>query len=152
MELAFSSDSHKHFDCSKCRQSVKKLRKCETNRWDYTFEKDGNPFPMEVFKGGNLYGFCPGKAQWYSYLTNIYEIMASCCEMGVLPYSGGLLDQPEWFIRNIGWFSQRYQDLASVTRSGLGGKLEKNPSPKGGSKDGGKQGSSLHNRGKRLRR
>jgi hypothetical protein len=137
------------------RENIKKVRKCADNKWDHTFEEDGAAFPMQVFQGGTLYGFCPGKAQWYSYLEKTYALLSLCCELNVLPYPGSIMDQPKWVIEHLSWFSRRYNQLKQVSRSGFG-KLEKkktfSPAKNIGSDDGSRpRRPNIHNRSRQQR-
>lgn len=49
----------KGFDCDKCHEDTKRLRRCAEDRWDWSIH-DG-PFPIRIRDGENGYAFCPAK-------------------------------------------------------------------------------------------
>lgn len=50
----------RNFDCSKCLEATKKIRRCTEERWDFT-SKDGKDFPISLIKGTEGHSFCPSK-------------------------------------------------------------------------------------------
>lgn len=56
----FDEDREKRgFECTKCHEDTKRLRRCEEDRWDFGVH-DG-PFPIRLREHGDAYGFCPAK-------------------------------------------------------------------------------------------
>lgn len=119
LDLAFADDDMigkgRSFDCSTCHKNIKKLRRCEEDRWDLNHE-DGIIFPIEVFKGGQKYGFCPGKVTWASefHTKRIFDLLVLSCDTKHLLYSGGLMEQPSWFVSRLSWFAPRYNALKNA--------------------------------------
>ena len=93
-----------------------KLRRCEEDRWDFT-EDDAALFPIRLTQGGAGYGFCPAKATWDPELVSLYRLLILSYETKQLLYSGGLADQPGWFIELMGWFVPRYDELKFYHRA-----------------------------------
>lgn len=117
MELTFADHAKlkkegRHFDCSTCK--VAKLRRCKEDRWDFT-DKDANIFPMYVHQGGELYGFCPAKATWDSWTVTMYRALVCAVSTGAQWQSGGISEQPEWWIDLLSWFSTQY-DMTNFSR------------------------------------
>ena len=72
---------------------------------------------MYVEQGGELYGFCPGKATWDTEAVKLYEYMLLFTETGVPYQSGGLRDQPDWFVQNAAWFVPLYRQKMFFSRA-----------------------------------
>jgi hypothetical protein len=100
------------FDCSTCK--VSHLRRCKEDKWDFT-ENDAPFFPMYVNQGGELYGFCPAKATWDSWTVTMYKALLCSATTGSQWVSGGISEQPEWWIDLLSWFVTRY-DMSNFTR------------------------------------
>lgn len=100
------------FDCSTCK--VSHLRRCREDRWDFT-EEDASFFPMYVQQGGDLYGFCPAKATWDSWTITMYKALLCATTTGTQWNSGGISEQPEWWVDLLSWFVTRY-DMTNFTR------------------------------------
>lgn len=77
---------------------------------------------MYVHKGGGLYGFCPGKATWDHEATSLFELMVVTVEHKAMLVTGGLADQPGWFVKLLAWFGPAYRtkDFISKARMVLG--------------------------------
>lgn len=63
---------------------------------------------MYVHKGGTLYDFCPGKATWDTEAVTLFGLLALSSETGVMLESGGINDQPAWYIDMLAWFMPLY--------------------------------------------
>jgi len=72
---------------------------------------------MYINDGGPSFGFCPGKATWDRSTVSLYRLLIICAETGALYNSGGISDQPEWFVELLGWFLPRYNDLRFNSRA-----------------------------------
>lgn len=108
--------SGRNFTCSKCDPSVKKLRRCQEDRWDFTDKDNGAIWPMYVEKGGPTFNFCPGKATWDHEVAELYKILEITYHTKQLPFSGALLEQPSWFIDCLHSFLVMYDDLKYYSR------------------------------------
>jgi len=97
----------RNFDCSKCSEDIAAARRCKTPRWDHKSE-ESSIFPIAIVKGGATYGFCPGKAMTDYQTVKIYRILSLAAETGALLNSGGIVDQPSWFIEMLTWFIPVY--------------------------------------------
>jgi hypothetical protein len=123
LDLTYASPERAaSFNCLTCRDRVKKLRRCKEDREDFTFEKDGNPWPIQIDKGGETYGFCPGKVTWRVENSDLLRLLIVGAETGVMIRGGGLADQPSWWIDLLGWFIPKYDAIkfASKARQVLG--------------------------------
>ena len=81
------------------------------DRWDFT-EQDGNAFPVYITQGGGLYGFCPSKVARDDHASvQVFQLLMIAAETGAMLRTGGLEDQPDWFIEMLGWLIPRL-DLA----------------------------------------
>lgn len=104
------------FDCRECKDSIKKLRRCEDDREDFT-NKDGPFWPIQIYQGGELYPFCPGKATWDVELLSIFRLLILAAETGnICLNSGGICEQPDWWIDSVSWFVPRYKQIQFVQR------------------------------------
>lgn len=94
------------------------MRRCGEPKESFTTEDNANGmnWPMQIMKGGDLYGFCPAKATWNGELIELFNLMVIAAETGVMLNSGGLLDQPTVWIDNFGWFVQKYNDFKFFSR------------------------------------
>jgi hypothetical protein len=63
---------------------------------------------MEVSKGGQTFGFCPGKATWDAVAVSLYRMLVVSFEYKTLPYPGSVTEQPSWVIELLGMFASRY--------------------------------------------
>ncbi len=86
------------------------LRRCLDEREDFTAE-DGSIFPIQITKGGGLYGFCPAKVTWDQQLVSIYRILVLCSETNQMPNGKPILEQDPEFLDLIGWFIPTYKSL-----------------------------------------
>ncbi len=131
------ADRRQAFTCSSCPENVKKLRRCQEDRIDFT-DADGAIWPMRVFEGGGLYSFCPGKASWDHTVIAVYQALVVCRETGAHWVSGGISEQPSWWIDLVTDFLPRMDDqrFYSRARAILGDDNSK------GANNGGKQGLS----------
>lgn len=110
------------FDCQKCPETTKKLRRCgidgdkDRNRWNFT-SKDSIHFPIQLTRGGQFYSFCPGKVSWDWETVYIFRMLIVCSETGTMLTSGGVADQPTWFIELISWFLPIYDRIKFSTKA-----------------------------------
>lgn len=111
MELNFApSDRAKSFQCSRCPQETKKLRRCGEDREDFTHKDHAGVFPIMITKDGEQFGFCPAKATWDPSIISVYNSLVISAETGNLWVSGGIAEQPGWFIELLSLFLVRYND------------------------------------------
>jgi hypothetical protein len=83
---------------------------------DFT-TSDGNIWPMYAIKGGTGFGFCPGKATWDSTAVNLFKTLMATAQTGAMWTSGGLYEQPDWFIDMISTYLPKYDDLKFNARA-----------------------------------
>lgn len=132
LELQFCEPSRRaELDCSKCPDRVKRLRRCDEDRWDFTVT-DGSMWPMRVTKHGELYGFCPAKSTWDARVVGYYNALVVACETGCQWSLGGIDVQPAWWIDLLAWFSPSYNELrfAHRARAILGDGKEQHHGPR----------------------
>ena len=72
---------------------------------------------MQIQEGGGLYSFCPGKVTWDYEAANLFEVMTVAVEQKKLLTSGGISDQPGWFITLLAWFGPAYDTLKFAARA-----------------------------------
>lgn len=117
LELQFAEpDRVKQFNCDKCDAKVKKLRKCDSDRWDYTVE-DGNLWPIFIQKNGEGFGFCPAKATKDIRLVMWFNSLRITAETGKMHFSGPLEDQPSWYLELLGYFLYCYNEYRFYSRA-----------------------------------
>lgn len=115
-DLAKLKSEGRSFDCQNCKESVKKLRRCEEDREDFT-DKDGAFWPIQIHQGGELYGFCPAKAGWDIEILSIFRLLIVAAETGnILLTPGAIQDQPDWWIEQVSWFVPRYKQIQFISR------------------------------------
>lgn len=126
MELTFADHGKlkadgRNFNCAECPERVQRLRRCREEREDFT-EADGAAFPMYVEKGGELYGFCPSKATWNPAIAETFRLLMISADTGAMLVTGGIYDQPDWFVEALSWFLPKYQQtkLSLYARMFLG--------------------------------
>lgn len=78
---------------------------------DFTDKDDPAVFPMYVSRGSTLFGFCPGKATWDKETLSLYRALKLSSESGNMWTSGGIADQPTWWVELLSWFLPKYNDL-----------------------------------------
>lgn len=122
MELTLSHRSKSEvaarpFDCSSCPVKIQKLRRCREDRWDFTAEDNPAVFPISVKNGGASYGFCPAKSTWDLQTRQTFNILRISAETGQLFKSGGLVNQPEWFIELLADFLPLYDKLKFIGKA-----------------------------------
>lgn len=107
------------------------MRRCREDRNDFT-DADGAIFPMYVEKGGETYGFCPGKATWDKEAVSLYRLLLVSAETGRMLDNGSLSDQADYWIDLLAWFLPFYdhQKFVSRVRMVLGDGKEKASVPK----------------------
>lgn len=76
-------------------------------------------WPMYVYKGGALYGSCPGKATWDYENRTLFDMLVVSAETGTMLYNGGISDQPDWYIELLGWFVRAYGNIKFVSQQGM---------------------------------
>jgi len=104
------------FDCATCPKKIKKLRRCMEDRWDFTAE-DSMIFPMQISKGGSLFSFCPAKATWDLESRHVFNLLMISTETGQLYRSGGIINQPEWFIELLSEFIPVYDKIKFTNKA-----------------------------------
>ena len=72
---------------------------------------------MQVSTGGNLYGFCPGKATWDIEVRAVFDLLIVSAETGNLYNAGGVGDQPEWFMGLLTFFLPLYDRLKFIAKA-----------------------------------
>lgn len=82
---------------------------------------------MYVQKGGELFGFCPAKATWDVSTVNHFNMLVIMAETGVMPYAGGLYDQPAGIVAELSWFITKYDMMKFAGKADmiLGGDPQK---------------------------
>jgi hypothetical protein len=70
-----------------------------------------------VTREGEQFSFCPGKATWDHTVSSVYSSLMICAETGNLWNSGGISDQPLWFIELLSIFLMRYNDHKFYSRA-----------------------------------
>jgi hypothetical protein len=106
------------FDCKTCPTNIKKIRRCEEDREDFD-GKDGPIWPMTINKGGQEYGFCPGKATWDFSLKTLFDELIVLAETKWLPFPGGMYDQPTWVIETMAWFLPTYDFMKFLRKADM---------------------------------
>lgn len=76
-------------------------------------------FPMQVSRAGNLYGFCPGKATWDIEVQAVFNILLITAETGAMYRSGGITDQPEWYLELLSFFIPIYDRLKFIAKANM---------------------------------
>lgn len=113
-----SKGDGRKFDCASCPERIQKLRRCKTNRWDFTEADNPSVFPMQLYKGGQYYGFCPAKATWPgpdSVVLKFRTLLVAAMSKQML-YAGGIMNQPAWFIESLSWFLPMYDQILFMTK------------------------------------
>lgn len=72
---------------------------------------------MRVREGGELYGFCPGKATWDANAAHLFRLLCLTALTGVFYSSGGLKDQPNWYVELAAWFVPCYDNMKFYNRA-----------------------------------
>lgn len=72
---------------------------------------------MSVTKGGQLYGFCPGKATWDSQTTALFNTLVVSLEYGKLFTNDDLINQASWTVDLLAWFAIVYKQELFVSRA-----------------------------------
>ena len=111
----FKPDAGKSYDCASCPVRIQKLRRCREDR-EFTY-RDGAMWPMQIRAGGQLYGFCPGKATWDLGALDAYTMLVVAAETGSLLYNGGIANQPRWFMDHLAWFIPIYDQVKFITKA-----------------------------------
>jgi hypothetical protein len=113
LDVKFSSHSENvHYNCKECHKNVRKLRRCDEDR-EFTSE-DAAFWPIVL--NGNQYGFCPGKATRDPVAMSYFNFLTVVAETGSMWCSGGISEQPQWFIDLASWFLSCYSDLQFASR------------------------------------
>jgi len=139
-------DRAEQFRCSSCPTSVQKLRRCREERFDFD-EKDGSFWPIQIQKGGALYGFCPAKATWDARASVLFKALVVCERTGAHWEEGGIADQPDWWIDLVSEFVPMMEEsrFYSRARAILGDGKQSNTGGKAGG--GNKAGNRVQNKG-----
>lgn len=104
------------FTCATCPQKVKALRRCAEDRTDFT-EKDGNFWPIQIQKGGALFGFCPAKATWDAGVASLFRALILADRTGANWVSGGISEQPTWWVELASEFLPRLEETRFYARA-----------------------------------
>jgi hypothetical protein len=83
---------------------------------DFTSD-DASLFPIYIEKGGQLYGFCPGKATWDASIAGLYQALVITAETGIMLEDGPLVEQADWWIELLAWFLPYYGDQKFWSRA-----------------------------------
>lgn len=95
---------------------MKTLRRCGEDREDFT-SLDGPFWPIQLFQGGELYSFCPGKASWDFETVSIFKLLILSSETGNINLvHGAIEDQPDWWLENVSWFIPKYKQIQFISR------------------------------------
>jgi len=143
LDLQFADPERaKSFRCSECPESVKRLRRCQEDRFDFG-EKDAAFWPIQIMKGGETYSFCPGRATRDMEAVSLYHAVLLTAETGALWESGGIADQPYWYMDLVCTYVPMYNEwrFASRAKSVLG------DGKKGASNGGNERHPKVHSRG-----
>lgn len=116
LDLNYNPPRGVSFDCSTCKKSTQKSRRCKEDRMDFTEKDDPSVFPIYVTKGSTLFSFCPAKATWDKQIKGLYRSLKIASESGNMWIAGGIGDQPEWWVDLLSWFLPRYNDLRFAGR------------------------------------
>jgi hypothetical protein len=139
------ADRVAQFRCSSCPDSVKKLRRCQEERFDFN-ENDGSFWPIRIQQGGDLYGFCPGKATWDARASVLYKALIVCDRTGIHWQSGGLADQPDWWVDIVAEFLPHIEESRFYSRArAILGDGKKQTSTGGRAGGGNKAGNRVQN-------
>jgi hypothetical protein len=99
-----------------CKESVRKLRRCGDDREDFTKE-DGAFWPIQLYQGGELYGFCPAKATWDMEIVSVFKLLILSAETGnIVLVQGAIEDQPAWWLDQVSWFVPKYKQIQFISR------------------------------------
>lgn len=104
------------FNCSSCPISTQEIRRCREERSDFTAQ-DSVIFPMYVTKGGDMYGYCPGKATWDDTAAFVYQALVITAETGIMLEDGPISKQPGWWVDLLAWFLPYYSDSKFYSRA-----------------------------------
>jgi hypothetical protein len=133
LELQFAEPSRAaELNCQRCHERVRARRRCHEARLDFTVEDDAF-WPMQVVKGGQGYGFCPGKATRDVVAVGMYNALVVAAETGAMWESGGLSTQPAWWVELVAWFIPSYTELRFMSRARA---ILGDGKPRGGTKHG----------------
>lgn len=102
-----------------CPKATQKKRRCWEDRWDFTSQDDPYVFPIYINPKGQLYGFCPAKVTREPAVYSIYKILIIASQTGAMLKSGGIEEQPEWFIDLLAWFIPMMDMMNFTTKAGM---------------------------------
>lgn len=74
---------------------------------------------MSVAKGGEGYGFCPGKATWDQGLKVQFDELVVIAETKWPLVAGGVNDQPGWLIDLLAWFLPKYDTMKFIRKADM---------------------------------
>lgn len=108
-----SKGKGRSFDCITCPERTQKLRQCRSDRHDLGPADNASVFPIQIFEGGEYYGFCPAKATWPGpdSVLHKFKVLTLAATSKNLLYAGGIADQPVWFVDNLMWFLPKYEQV-----------------------------------------
>lgn len=121
-DFARLSAKGRSFDCSTCREDVKKLRRCHEDKWDHP--ASGNTvFPIRLIEGTPGHSFCPAKLFRDDPGTAEYaQMLFLSWELGQVPDGGtvGTMDREEAILMGtliVHWKEMsRFQDFTRLGR------------------------------------
>jgi len=116
VEITFADDPLK-FDCQNCPEAIRKLRRCNEDKFDFTYKDNVSIFPIYALKEGTPYGFCPGKASWFPHIHGLFKMLVLVSETGQPPYDGGWMGQPDRLVAMLGWFVPMYDQMKFIQRA-----------------------------------
>lgn len=124
MDLGFADTSELSasgisFTCATCPKKIQDKRRCWEDRWDFTDKDDPYVFPMYVVRGGETYGFCPGKTTRDASLNALFRILLIAADTGAMLNSGGISDQPDWFVDLLAWFLPRLDMVRFTAKASM---------------------------------
>lgn len=117
--------------CTKRNTKIAQLRRCLEDRWDFD-EKDGAQFPIQMTRGGPLFGFCPAKVERDDPETmSIFALLSAILETNTWPQAGGIEEQEYFWVELVSEFgpfrrslefNQRYEMVAKGVGEAFGSK------------------------------
>lgn len=68
-------------------------------------------------EGGQLYGFCPAKATWDQDVILLFQALTVTLETGLGWQTGGVSEQPAWWVEMAADFLSKANDLRFYSRA-----------------------------------
>lgn len=113
-----STAKGRSFNCTTCPERTKVRRRCREPKMDFTSEDNPSVWPIQIYKGGEYYSFCPAKATWPGpdSAVNKFKTLLVAAMSKAMLVQGGIQDQPTWFIENLSWFLPKYDQVIFMTK------------------------------------